>query len=68
MDKTTDMKNNPNSEMEVNFEAALENYLNEDFGDLDDLVLGRSFRIGKFGHHALAVAGVDLGRAGCRLG
>lgn len=49
MDKTTEMKNNPNSEMEVNFEAALENYLNEDFGDLEEgsITQGIVVRIGK---------------------
>jgi len=49
MDKTQEMKNNPNMEMEVNFEAALENYLNEDFGDLEEgsITPGIVVRIGK---------------------
>ncbi len=49
MDKTTEMKNNPNPEMEVNFEAALENYLNEDFGDMEEgsITQGVVVRIGK---------------------
>jgi small subunit ribosomal protein S1 len=49
MDKTPEMKNNLNSEMEVNFEAALENYLNEDFGDLEEgsITPGVVVRIGK---------------------
>ena len=49
MDKTTEMKNNPNTEMEVNFEAALENYLNEDFGDMEEgsITQGIVVRIGK---------------------
>ena len=49
MDKTPEIKSNPNSEMEVNFEAALENYLNEDFGDLEEgsITPGVVVRIGK---------------------
>ena len=49
MDKTQEMINNPNMEMEVNFEAALENYLNEDFGDLEEgsITPGIVVRIGK---------------------
>ncbi|EFL52744.1 ribosomal protein S1 [Solidesulfovibrio fructosivorans JJ]] len=49
MDKTPEMNANPNSDMEVNFEAALENYLNEDFGDLEEgsITQGVVVRIGK---------------------
>lgn len=51
MEKTAEMTNELNNtlEMEVNFEAALENYLNEDFGDIDDgtIVPGVVVRVGK---------------------
>ena len=49
MDKTPEMNANPNLDMEVNFEAALENYLNEDFGDLEEgsITQGVVVRIGK---------------------
>jgi small subunit ribosomal protein S1 len=49
MDKTPEMTSNPNMDMEVNFEAALENYLNEDFGDLEEggITPGVVVRIGK---------------------
>lgn len=38
MEKTTEMNNQPsnNPDMDVNFEDALENYLNEDFGDMEE--------------------------------
>jgi len=38
MEKTTEMNNQPSnpSDMDVNFEDALENYLNEDFGDMEE--------------------------------
>ena len=49
MDKTQEMQNNSNMDMEVNFEDALENYLNEDFGDLEEgsITPGVVVRIGK---------------------
>ncbi|QLA15084.1 30S ribosomal protein S1 [Desulfolutivibrio sulfoxidireducens] len=51
MEKTAEMTNQQSNppEMEVNFETALENYLNEDFGDIDDgtIVPGVVVRVGK---------------------
>ncbi|MFZ5811306.1 MAG: 30S ribosomal protein S1 [Thermodesulfobacteriota bacterium] len=51
MEKTAEMTNQHGNtpEMEVNFEAALENYLNEDFGDIEDgtIVPGVVVRVGK---------------------
>ena len=37
------------ADMDVNFEAALENYLNEDFGDLEEGIITRGVvvRVGK---------------------
>jgi small subunit ribosomal protein S1 len=51
MEKTAEMTSQHGNtpEMEVNFEAALENYLNEDFGDIEDgtIVPGVVVRVGK---------------------
>jgi small subunit ribosomal protein S1 len=50
MEKTTEAMQAPShQEMEVNFETALENYLNEDFGDMEEgaIVRGQVVRVGK---------------------
>ncbi len=51
MEKTTEMNNQPQTppDMDVNFEDALENYLNEDFGDMEEgsITNGVVVRVGK---------------------
>ncbi|MBF0481812.1 MAG: 30S ribosomal protein S1 [Desulfovibrionaceae bacterium] len=50
MEKTTEAMQAPShQDMEVNFETALEDYLNEDFGDMEEgaIVRGQVVRVGK---------------------
>ncbi len=49
MDNTEHSKTSTPQDMEMNFESALEDYLNEDFGDLEEGIItkGVVVRVGK---------------------